>query len=508
MHPFPRPYGSLAYRAQTLLALLNGRFSSLAKGEVLLLGCSLGTLPQYVKNLADVTNLVTVEVPASQAKPDIDTELNGMDFRSFDLVLVMDYFEDIHWGPWSLQLLQHVLKPGGHLIFTVANPLGFSYYLRRIKQKIVGIWATPEPRGATTHFFDSFPSFDSLEAMLIKLGYAPLFRATRLSMFGGIVSSLFTLVENLSRQGMKIWGDWGQQGVFVYRTAKDRTEEFPLAFADSVDNLKAKHGNHFAKEYTQLSSWLDNFPSYKNLTPISSLDTDISKGAVFVLSPHPDDELIGCGGLLLQLIKKGHKVTILQLTDGGAAAALRGVEDSLQRTIRFEEAKLVADNIKADLHCWPVAGSCLQCNDEVVDNLGQLLQLHPYSHIFVPFINDSHPDHVVANHILARVLAKNPNIMAAGAKIYSYEVWSLAPVNYLCPIDDEFGEKCDLLMHYSTGMKAVNYIYHCQLNGAYHGTRLDDDNIYAEAFLQLDPKAYQQLIEANISLASQMDHEQ
>ncbi|MBF0444426.1 MAG: PIG-L family deacetylase, partial [Magnetococcales bacterium] len=284
----------------------------------------------------------------------------------------------------------------------------------------------------------------------------------------------------------------------------DRYKEFSLAFLGDTDKLRAKHADHFSKEYLQLSEWLDNFPKFKDPTITSAFDEPIVQGGGFVLSPHPDDELIGCGGRLLQLVKKGLKITIVQLTDGGAAAALHGVAESMQRTIRFDEAKVVADSIKANLHCWPVAGSSLACTKERIAQLRILLQEHPYSHIFVPFINDSHPDHVVANHILARVLAENPNILPVGAKIYCYEVWSMVPANYLCAIDEEMAEKCDLLMHYSTGMKAVNYIYHCQLNAAHHAKQLQDTSNYAEAFLKLDPTAYQHLVEANISLDEQI----
>ncbi|MBF0193827.1 MAG: PIG-L family deacetylase [Magnetococcales bacterium] len=506
MPVFPRPYGSPHSRSLTLINLLKGPFHNIAEGRVLLLGCSLGALPQYINNLTNVTEIVTVIVPINKTKPDIDLDLKGMDVRSFDLILVMDYFEDIHWGPWSLQLLQHIIKPGGHLICTFANPLGVSYYLRRIKEKLLRATPTPDRRKITTHFYDSFPSFDSINAMFIKLGYIPLYRATRLSLFGGTFSFFFKLIEKLSLQGMKIWRDWGQQGVFVCRTPKDSHEEFPLAFSDNLDMVTAKHAEHFFREYLQLNEWLDTFPSFKLNTELSrphqvqSITEPITNADSFVLSPHPDDELIGCGGMLLQQIKKGQQCTILQLTDGGAAAALHGVAGSVQRTIRFDEAKLVADSIKAELHCWPIAGSTLACTNESVAKLSSLLQARPYSHIFVPFINDSHPDHVIANHILAKALAQNPNILAPGANIYCYEVWSLAPANYICPIDEEMEEKCDLLMHYSTGMKAVNYIYHSKLNAAYHATKFQNANNYAEAFLKLEPTAYQQLVEAHISI--------
>jgi LmbE family N-acetylglucosaminyl deacetylase len=47
---------------------------------------------------------------------------------------------------------------------------------------------------------------------------------------------------------------------------------------------------------------------------------------VLVLAPHPDDEVIGCGGLLAQLVRSGADARVLILTDG--AGGVEGVPDS------------------------------------------------------------------------------------------------------------------------------------------------------------------------------------
>ena len=45
----------------------------------------------------------------------------------------------------------------------------------------------------------------------------------------------------------------------------------------------------------------------------------VTAGSVLVLAPHPDDEVLGCGGLLLQLADAGAAVRVLFLTDGSGA---------------------------------------------------------------------------------------------------------------------------------------------------------------------------------------------
>ena len=41
----------------------------------------------------------------------------------------------------------------------------------------------------------------------------------------------------------------------------------------------------------------------------------VTAGSVLVLAPHPDDEVLGCGGLLTQLADAGAAVRVLFLTD-------------------------------------------------------------------------------------------------------------------------------------------------------------------------------------------------
>jgi len=52
----------------------------------------------------------------------------------------------------------------------------------------------------------------------------------------------------------------------------------------------------------------------------------VTAASVLVLAPHADDELLGCGGLLLQLLARGAAVRILYLTDGAGAIGEAGEE--------------------------------------------------------------------------------------------------------------------------------------------------------------------------------------
>ncbi len=74
--------------------------------------------------------------------------------------------------------------------------------------------------------------------------------------------------------------------------------------------------------------------------------TRITARRVLVLAPHFDDELLGCGGLLIQLAAGGAEVRVLFLSDGSGgeeavgdreayAARRRGEAQAVARLLRF-----------------------------------------------------------------------------------------------------------------------------------------------------------------------------
>lgn len=49
--------------------------------------------------------------------------------------------------------------------------------------------------------------------------------------------------------------------------------------------------------------------------PLESI-LDVSKKKILVIVPHPDDEILGLGGIILQMLRLGGKVHLVYLTDG------------------------------------------------------------------------------------------------------------------------------------------------------------------------------------------------
>src|SRR5258708_9916053 len=64
-------------------------------------------------------------------------------------------------------------------------------------------------------------------------------------------------------------------------------------------------------------------------------DWSPAEGPLLVVAPHPDDEIMGAGGLIHTWAGMGRSVTVLSVTDGEAAMPAR---ENLDR-IRREEVK-------------------------------------------------------------------------------------------------------------------------------------------------------------------------
>lgn len=121
------------------------------------------------------------------------------------------------------------------------------------------------------------------------------------------------------------------------------------------------------------------------------------EGRLLVVSPHPDDETLGCGGTVLRSTDAGHPVDIVFVTDGnGAHPRYLGPDELGAR--RRREGLAAADALGVDpdhVHCLGFDdGSLTDRLDDVADALTPLIaDLRP-DHVLVPSHLDPHRDHV------------------------------------------------------------------------------------------------------------------
>jgi LmbE family N-acetylglucosaminyl deacetylase len=150
-------------------------------------------------------------------------------------------------------------------------------------------------------------------------------------------------------------------------------------------------------------------------------------GKTLIIAPHPDDEILGCGGTMARLVADGCPVTIAIVTKGMAPQ----FSDAFVQQIR-EEAKASHSLIGAtDTRYLDLPAAALDTvpATELNATVARLVQAVQPDTIFVPFIGDIHTDHQLT--FLAAMVASRPRDLTAPRRIYAYE--TLSETNWYAP---------------------------------------------------------------------------
>jgi LmbE family N-acetylglucosaminyl deacetylase len=238
-------------------------------------------------------------------------------------------------------------------------------------------------------------------------------------------------------------------------------------------------------------------PMVMSTTPYPRLEeiTDRQPENVLVLAPHPDDEIIGCGGTIIKHVAKGSRILVVYLTDG---VYPKNVQDVGQDSI-WEE---LSQNIKSEAR-----GGLQQmgCTESIfLDFPNRLLSMstracaealkkimsdfNPTS-VFVPFLLDINPDHSATASILASAL-KNASIEPW---CYSYEVWTTLVPNTIIDITDTMPQKMRALAEYKSQLTLFDYSKRIRGLNSYRSMYVDEPIEYCEAFIKQSASEYVRL---------------
>mgnify|MGYP006164960087 CR=1 FL=1 len=456
-----------------------------------------------------------------------DAENLSFQDNSFDAVISLGLIEYLTYYRWSLQEIFRVIKPRGYLIVTVPNQIRFSYILDPIQSLII-ITNLFKPvfmrlvsllkNHSTLSFFRKFrnrmnrikkegkvfkrtlfyPS--KFKKLLVDIDYEIIdtvshgFGPFRILGFSQLLNKKanYILEQYRVRNKTSIIRNMGENYIVLCR----KKEENINKYKKRIFSQQKKVSKFFIEEEKRLNSWQKKY-SINAVKGYVSFDASKYKNKnVLVLSPHPDDEIIGCGGTLIKLIKSEALVTILQLTDGSQNEVLWNEDDHVKRnSVRLNEARNVADSLRIkELITWEEPDGTLSINQNNRDRLTKIMERIKPELILVPFINDPHPDHYFTSKILVDCLNK-VDLNLNKIVILSYEVWSLVPINCYCNIDNEFFQKVNLLYKYVTAMKDTNYIKHSKYLASYQSNKLLSSQILTENYFNLNADEYKIFID-------------
>ena len=142
---------------------------------------------------------------------------------------------------------------------------------------------------------------------------------------------------------------------------------------------------------------------------------------VTVIAPHPDDESIGCGGVLCKHSARGDRVVVVYLTSG--ELGLKSLPKKTAWETRESEAQRaakvlgVAATVFLRAPDWAVAEDAKNLSEQ----LGALFRQERPKMIYLPHPAEWHPDHKACWPILRSALASG---LLPDVTLRAYEIWT------------------------------------------------------------------------------------
>ena len=409
---------------------------------------------------------------------------------SFGVVIARELLEHVEWDRWALQELHRVLAPGGVLILVAANMFGLRSpadvsYLASLAAKHWRNFAIRKlhRRAMPRRFGYRKYQIARLRELLESVAFAV--RETR-TIDGGLFAPILAAKADLAPKLGSTHVITAERSADLFESKGPKT--FPTASEHDIA-FRRTHGRMLEIR----DKWTKSHPggmasSARSLEPAAYRDRN-----VVVLAPHPDDEIIGCGGTLHRLVQAGAKVTAIHATDGSDSAALVFQPENERRTLRLREAANVGRRIGfAKIDYWREDNRSFLHRPELVERLRSNLESLRPALIFTPFITDFHPDHLTLNRILAEAL--DTSRVQLDGSVMSYEVWSLTPANAYCDITEVMEEVAALLLLYVTAMRVDDFIHFCESRNYYNSLTYAGRPGFAEAFFETPQADYAPLV--------------
>ncbi|GAG40718.1 unnamed protein product [marine sediment metagenome] len=208
---------------------------------------------------------------------------------------------------------------------------------------------------------------------------------------------------------------------------------------------------------------------------------------ILVLSPHPDDEAIGCGGTLRQHVERGDLVHVIFVTSGERGG--HGLPAAETRQRREAEALRAADIIGIhSLEFWRAPDGSVRASSALVDRLRVKLRDFAPQRLYIPHEAEDHRDHRATVRIVRRALAGIKS--QARPQVLMYEVWTpLQQLDEIVDISNYVETKREAIRAYESQCAVMRFDEAALCLNRYRGEMHSwPGGDYAEAFANMNVK--------------------
>ena len=212
---------------------------------------------------------------------------------------------------------------------------------------------------------------------------------------------------------------------------------------------------------------------------------------VLCVAPHPDDEVLGCGGLLTAWAEAGARVHTVILTCGqqGADPAEAGFDAELPARRRQESIAAAAVLGTAEPLFLEFEDRALRCDHALVAALSQAIAQHQPQALLLPSLSEPHPDHqATALAGLAAASQAGPSLRT----VLFYECGAPLHANAHFPIDAVAERKWRALQCFTSQLGVEDYEAHARAMATLRAFGLRPPCQQAESFFRVDLAAVQE----------------
>jgi len=210
---------------------------------------------------------------------------------------------------------------------------------------------------------------------------------------------------------------------------------------------------------------------------------------VVVFAPHPDDEVIGCGGTIAAHVQVGDEVVIVYLTSG-EAGSLAIPPDEL-KVVREGEARQGAEILRVnDLIFLRFPDGYLDFSPERICTLVELIRKKKPDVVYLPHAQETPRDHRVTHELAWEAVrrAAGPWFQDCGGEpwpvkyVLAYEVWTpIVSPTYYNDVTPWIDLKLEALRCHASQVSTVAYDEAVKGLNRYRGI-LSGTGDYCEAF--------------------------
>lgn len=150
--------------------------------------------------------------------------------------------------------------------------------------------------------------------------------------------------------------------------------------------------------------------------------------STLIIAPHPDDEVLGCGGLIARLVEKGHMPHVIVMTGGEGShrgcCKISEADIKVARRGLTRKALSILGVTEDHIHelDFPDGRISESCDAEIEKLRSLIVMLNPKT-ILVPHWGEGWPDHVNAAKIVKQMLVDEVEVWEYCVWMWYYNVW-------------------------------------------------------------------------------------